>query len=185
LHFFRSSKPPQPDTSGDNNEEEISEYERLRLANIARNASVMVELGLDGHPTSGRHRRGNSSNNHSSSRSTKRPKLASPPSVPERRSTRAAGLPAPNYKEVPAFRISDLEGRNSGGRSRVNDGGVMVKGEEGGNWGDDDAESHDAQFVHVPRPSMQLPPDAASSRAMYCNLDALLGAKQLGRAVRE
>lgn len=66
----------------------------------------------------------------------------------------------------------------------MNGGGVTVRG-EGGHGEDDDAESRGAQLVHVPRPSVQLPPDAASSRAMYCNLDALFGAKQLGRAVRE
>lgn len=179
-----SLKPPNPDPDGDN-EEEPSEYERLRLANIARNASVMVELGLDGHPTSGRHRRGSSSNtSNSSTRPIKRPKPAAlPPSVPERRSTRAAGLPAPNYKEVPAFRIRDLEGRSTSGRGKY--GSTMDIKVEDCEEEVEEAESSERQLVRVPKLSVQLPPDAASSRAMYCNLEALLGPKQLGRAVRE
>jgi hypothetical protein len=158
--------------SGD---DEPSDYEKLRLANICRNASVLTDLGLDDKTISVRQRRrGNissstSGSNPSSARSAKRSKP--PPAEPARRSSRAAGQPAPNYKEAADFRASELgEGR----------------GASGGGAGDP-AEDDGLRWAATPRPrtasSIAPPPDAASSRAMLCNLEAAVGPVQLGRAV--
>lgn len=78
----------------------MSDYEKLRLANIARNNGVMKSLGLENATLSGGSRSRKRNQSSVGGRRETAAKHASVAAEPTRRSGRTVGLPAPNYKDV-------------------------------------------------------------------------------------
>jgi hypothetical protein len=153
--------------------DQLSEYERLRLSNIARNNGVLKDLGLGKTEKPSRQRFSGGSRKRKSPGSN-----LLPPSQPSRRSERNQGFPPPNYRDIRDVYL--------GGRSGL--GVVVENGEEAAavEEGESATESaptslplsrKNSSIREVPLPSED------SSRAMQCSVSFALGTECLGKAV--
>jgi len=174
--------------------DDLSEYERLRLANMARNRRILGDLGLGDDVVSPLRlgRRSAASGNPKAGRGSKRSVAESAlPAEPPRRSARAASLPQPDYKEAwPDVREPGCGGvlqrqqprgqRGDGDYQRGDDDEEEGGGGGGGARWNPSAVKAEASVGHAlswfrkVQSAPPPPPDADSSRAMACDVGRVL-----------
>ena len=129
---------------------ELSDYERLRLANIARNEGYLSAIGLGAGDRLDMNREANAT---AKKRRKKTESPAKQEAVPQRRSQRIAEVPIPNYDLDIAGVVDDDEDDEGGGAGSASHKRVRTN------------------KTAVERP----PPSSDSSRALNAQLDVFLG----------